>query len=136
MRKLTRSIPFQVTARNTQPTYDPETNNQRLKNWTSRLSNLAASQTSKVYLSQLGALVNYYNRAAIDSTKVKHLIFRILIGMTGKIESPLMDLLKKFKTTTFSKAHNNMILIRLLQMYSAEIQKLLIKLYISLYSEQ
>ena len=75
MRKFIRSIPLQVTARNTQTAYDPETNNQRLKNWTSRLSNLAASQTSKVYLSQLGALVNYYNRAATDNTKVKLLIF-------------------------------------------------------------
>ena len=70
MRKLVRSIPLQVTGRNTQPTYDPETNSQRLKGWTSRLNNLAASQTSKVYLSQLGALVNYYNRSSNDNTKV------------------------------------------------------------------
>jgi len=112
MRKLTRSIPLQIRGRNTQSTYDPETNNQRLKNWTSRLSNLAASQTSKVYLSQLGALVNYYNRAAIDNTKVKSLIFRILIGMTGKTELPLMDLLKKCKTTTLSKPLRSMILIK------------------------
>jgi len=130
MRKLIRSLPLQVRGRNTQATYDPETNNQRLKNWTSRLSNLAASQTSKVYLSQLGALVNYYNRAATDNTKVKPFIFRISIGMTGEIESLLMDLLKKFKTTTSSKVHKNMILIKLSQMYSVEIQKLLIKLYL------
>ena len=112
MRKLIRSIPLQVRARNTQASYDPEVNNQRLKNWTSRLSNLAASQTSKVYLSQLGALVNYYNRAAIDNTKVKNFIFRILIGMTGEIESLPMDLLKKCKTITLNKPLKNMILIK------------------------
>lgn len=70
MRKFIRSTPFKTLGRNTQPAYNPEANDQRLKNWSSRLNSLSTTQVSKVYLGQLGALVNYYNRAAVDSTKV------------------------------------------------------------------
>lgn len=70
MRKLVRTVPLRTMGRSTQPTYNPEANDQRLKSWSSRLNNLASSQTSKVYLGQLGALINYYNRAAVDSSKV------------------------------------------------------------------
>ena len=70
MRRFIRTIPKQVVARNSQPAYNPEVNDQKLRNWTSRLNNLASSGASKMYLVQLGALVNYYNRGAVDSTQV------------------------------------------------------------------
>lgn len=72
MRKLVRSVPLQVKARSTQAVYDPEANNQRLKNWLGRLNNLASSGATKVYLSQLGVLVNYYNRVTLDNTQVSN----------------------------------------------------------------
>ena len=70
MRRFLRSAPRQIMGRNTQPAYNPEANDQKLRNWTSRLNNLASSGASKMYLAQLGALVNYYNRGAVDSTQV------------------------------------------------------------------
>ena len=70
MRKFVRTTPMRVMGRNTQPAYNPEANDQRLKNWSARLNSLASSQVSKVYLGQLGALIAYYNRAAVDITKV------------------------------------------------------------------
>lgn len=70
MRKFVRSVPLRAMGRSAQPAYNPEANDQRLKNWSTRLNALATSQASKVYLGQLGALVNYYNRAATDTTKV------------------------------------------------------------------
>lgn len=73
MRSLVRRVPFQVMGRSTQPAYNPEVNDQKLKNWSNRLNNLASSQSSKLYLSQLGALVNYYNRLTHDISKVLHL---------------------------------------------------------------
>lgn len=95
MRKLLRTVPMQVKARSTQATYDPEANNQRLKNWLGRLNNLASSGATKVYLSQLGVLVNYYNRVTLDNTQVFQKIFRKLIGMIGATELPPMALLKE-----------------------------------------
>ena len=73
MRKFIRSTTFKTIGRNTQVAYNPEANDQKLRSWTSRLNSLATSQASKVYLGQLGALVNYYNRAAVDTTKVSYL---------------------------------------------------------------
>jgi hypothetical protein len=83
MRKFVRSAPFKSLGRSTQPAYNPEANDQRLKNWTGRLNNLATSQSSKVYLGQLGALVNYYNRVAVDSTKVTFPLLSPSTGTTG-----------------------------------------------------
>lgn len=73
MRRFIRSVPFQFVGRNSQPAYNPEANDQKLKNWSNRLNNLASSQSSKLYLSQLGALVNYYNRLTHDISKVKYM---------------------------------------------------------------
>lgn len=70
MRKLVRTAPLRVMGRNTQPSYNPEANDQKLRSWSSRLNGLATSQASKVYLGQLGALISYYNRATVDVTKV------------------------------------------------------------------
>lgn len=70
MRRFVRSVPRQIVGRNAQPAYNPEANDQKLRNWTSRLNNLASSGASKIYLAQLGALVNYFNRGAVDSTQV------------------------------------------------------------------
>ena len=70
MRRLVRSSPMQKMGRNSMPAFDPEASNQKLKNWTNRLSNLASTGESKMYLTQLGALVNYYNRGAVDTTQV------------------------------------------------------------------
>ena len=70
MRRFIRRVPTQLIARNAVPAYNPEANEQKLRNWTSRLNNLASTQSSKMYLAQLGALLNYYNRGAVDSTQV------------------------------------------------------------------
>ena len=70
MRRFIRSATPRVLGRNTQPAFDPEASNQKLKNWTNRLSNLASTGESKMYLTQLGALMNYYNRGAVDNTQV------------------------------------------------------------------
>jgi hypothetical protein len=71
MRRLVRTAPFQIVGRSNQPTYNPEANDQKLKSWSNRLNNLATSQSSKLYLGQLGALLNYYNRLTHDLSKVK-----------------------------------------------------------------
>ena len=70
MRRFIRTVPRQIVGRNSQPAYNPEANDQKLRNWTSRLNNLASSGPSKMYLAQLGALVNYYNRGSTDTTQV------------------------------------------------------------------
>ena len=85
MRRFIRSAPMQLKGRNTQPAYNPEANDQKLRNWTSRLNNLASSGASKMYLAQLGALVNYYNRGAVDSTQVIDEKFRKSTGMIGDL---------------------------------------------------
>lgn len=85
MRRFVRSVPFKVMGRNTQPAYNPEANDQKLKNWSNKLSNLATSTSSKLYLSQFGALVNYYNRLAADTTKVFFHLLSQLTGMNGEI---------------------------------------------------
>ena len=86
MRRFVRSVPVKAMGRNTQPAYNPEANDQKLKNWSSKLNNLATSTASKMYLGQLGALVNYYNRAAMDTTKVFINLRSQLTGMTGTLE--------------------------------------------------
>lgn len=73
MRRLVRTTPFQVVGRATQPAYNPEANDQKLKSWSNRLNNLATSQSSKLYLGQLGALLNYYNRLTHELSKVEGL---------------------------------------------------------------
>ena len=83
MRRFVRSVPRQVVGRNTQPAYNPEANDQKLRNWTSRLGGLANSGASKMYLAQLGAVVNYLNRGAVDSTQVGMPARRTSTGTTG-----------------------------------------------------
>lgn len=85
MRRFVRSVPFKVMGRNTQSAYNPEASDQKLKAWSNKLSNLATSQSSKLYLSQLGALVNYYNRITVDTTKVFFYLLSQLTGMSGAI---------------------------------------------------
>lgn len=41
-----------------------------MRNWTSRLSNLSSQPASRGYLSQLQALLTYYNKQIADTTKV------------------------------------------------------------------
>jgi len=83
MRRLVRRTPFQVAGRNSQPAYNPEANDQRLKNWSNRLNNIGTSQSSKLYLGQLGALLNYYNRLTHDVSKVCTALSRISTGVIG-----------------------------------------------------
>ena len=69
MRRFVRTTPFKIVGRNSNLAYNPEANNEKLKNWSSRLNGLATSASAKVYLGQLSALISYYNRAATDLTK-------------------------------------------------------------------
>ena len=56
--------------RNTVSEFRPEKNDEKLRNWTSRLSNLSTQPSSRAYLSQLQALLTYYNKHIHDTTKV------------------------------------------------------------------
>ena len=100
MRRFVRSVPLQVAGRNSQPAYNPEANEQKLKNWSSRLNNLASSGASKMYMSQLGALMNYYNRGATGSTQVLLNKLSKSTGMTGSLASSPKDLLIKCRQIT------------------------------------
>jgi len=60
----------QQFARNSALEYRPEKNDEKLRNWTSRLSNLSTGPASRGYLSQLQALLTYYNKQIADTTKV------------------------------------------------------------------
>lgn len=70
MKHLLRTTPFKVATRTSLPAYNPEANDQKTREWTSRLNSLASSGPSKSYLSQLGALLNYYNKVVSDTRKV------------------------------------------------------------------
>jgi len=70
MRKLVRSCCFVSANRNAIPEYRPEANEQKLKNWWTRLNTLSSRPASKVYLAQLSNLLAYYNRTVTDTTKV------------------------------------------------------------------
>lgn len=70
MRKFVRSVPFKIVGRNTPQVFDQQASDQKSKGWTNRLGELASSQSSKLYLGQLGALLNYYNRLTTDVAKV------------------------------------------------------------------
>lgn len=71
MNRLIRTTPFKIIGRSTQMTYNPEANDARLRSWSQRLNALASSGPSKVYLAQLGALLNLYTRQIEDITKVQ-----------------------------------------------------------------
>ena len=60
----------QQFSRNTVSEYRPEKNDEKLRNWSSRLSNLSTGPASRGYLSQLQALLSYYNKQINDTTKV------------------------------------------------------------------
>ena len=70
MRKLLRTAPFSQVARSAVPEYRPEVNDQKFKNWWSRLNNLSSRPASKVYLAQLSNLFAYFNRQVTDTTRV------------------------------------------------------------------
>lgn len=70
MRRLLRSKPFLMVARNSVPEYRPEANDTKCKNWLARLSSLSSKPASKVYLSQLSGLISYYNKTVTDTVKV------------------------------------------------------------------
>lgn len=70
MRKLLRSAPLLPKTRAAAPEYRPEVQEQKFKNWWSRLNSLSNKPTSKVYLAQLSNLFSYYNRQVSDSTQV------------------------------------------------------------------
>jgi hypothetical protein len=87
MRKLLRLTPFTQMARSSVPEYRPEINDQKYKNWWSRLNNLSSRPASKVYLAQLSNLFAYFNRQVIDTTKVKLLKLSLLTSLVGKVRS-------------------------------------------------
>ncbi len=70
MRRFIKSQSITQSARNTISEYRPEKNDEKLRNWTSRLSNLSTQPASRGYLSQLQALLTYYNKQIHDTTKV------------------------------------------------------------------
>jgi len=71
MRKFIKNQSFaQQFSRNSAAEYRPEKNDEKLRNWTSRLSNLSSQPASRGYLSQLQALLTYYNKQIADTTKV------------------------------------------------------------------
>lgn len=70
MKRFIRNQSLFRFARNSVPDYKPEQNDQKLRNWNTRLNSLATKPITKVYLSQLGALLNYYNKQIADTTTV------------------------------------------------------------------
>lgn len=71
MRRFTRTPAIsQQFARNSVPEYRPQKNDQKYRNWSSRINNLSTLPASRGYLSQLQALLSYYNRQVADTTKV------------------------------------------------------------------
>ena len=70
MRNLLRPNALFNTIRSAVPVYNPEANDQKLKTWWNRLSQLSSKPASKVYLSQLSTLLAYYNRQVNDTSKV------------------------------------------------------------------
>ena len=87
MRKLLRSTPFTQMVRSSVPEYRPEINDQKYKNWWSRLNNLSSRPASKVYLAQLSNLYAYFNRQVTDTTKVNLLKLSLLTSLVGKVRS-------------------------------------------------
>ena len=83
MKNLLRIAPYQIPTRNKVPAYNPEVNEQKTRDWSNRLNGLSSSAESKVYLAQLGALINYYNRNVEDKAKVYPSLCRISIGRIG-----------------------------------------------------
>ncbi len=72
MRRFIKNQSFaKQFVRNSVPEFRPEKNDEKLRNWTSRLSNLSTQPASRAYLSQLQALLTYYNKQIHDTTKVR-----------------------------------------------------------------
>ena len=91
MRKLLRTTPFTQVARSAVPEYRPEVNDQKFKNWWSRLNNLSSRPASKVYLAQLSNLFAYFNRQVTDTTKVNLFTLSLLTSLLGKVRSSQRD---------------------------------------------
>lgn len=84
MRKFIKNQSFQsLFSRNSASEYRPEKNDEKLRNWTSRLNSLSTLPTSRAYLSQFQALLAYYNRNVSDTTKVWLSIDHILVNPMG-----------------------------------------------------
>jgi hypothetical protein len=72
MRRFIKSASVQKQfSRNVAAEYRPEKNDEVLRSWTSRLSSLSTQPASRGHLSQFQALLAYYNRQTVDTTKVK-----------------------------------------------------------------
>ena len=70
MRQILRTTPFKIKARTSLPAYNPEANDQKTREWVTRLNGLSSAGPSKVYLGQLGALINYFNKHVESKEKV------------------------------------------------------------------
>lgn len=85
MRRFIRTPAIsQQFARNSIPEYRPEKNDEKLRNWTSRISNLSTLPASRSYLSQLQALLTYYNKQIADTTRVTY--YLISVNRMGQLE--------------------------------------------------
>ena len=95
-------VQMKTPVRASVPEYRPEVADQQLRGWSARLSTLASSPASRMYLAQLSALMNYYNKQTSDSTKVSlGVICRKSTGATGVLRSlPRVLLIKSGPTTT------------------------------------
>ena len=109
MRKLLRPAPFSQVARSAVPEYRPEVNDQKFKNWWSRLNNLSSRPASKVYLAQLSNLFAYFNRQVTDTTKVKQITNSQLTSPHGIQRLLLRDLSMQYKKITRNRPLKNTI---------------------------
>ncbi len=74
MKRFIRNQSFPRFTRFSVPEYKPEQNDQKFRNWNARLNTIASKPVTKVYLSQLGALMNYYNKQISDTSSVTYLL--------------------------------------------------------------
>ena len=128
MRKLLRASPFTQMARSAVPDFRPEANDQKFKNWWSRLNSLSSRPASKVYLAQLSNLFSYFNRQVTDTTKVAIIKLSLSTFPHGKAKSLLKGLSMPFKKTMSSKFLKNMTWTKSSTTFSAKILRRLIRL--------
>ncbi len=129
MRKLLRSTPFSQVARSAVPEYRPEANDQKFKNWWSRLNSLSSRPASKVYLAQLSNLFAYFNRQVTDTTKVPCLPLSPSTSPPGRARSSPRDWLMQFKRTMSSSPLRSTTSIRSSTTFSPKTQRLLTRSY-------
>ena len=136
MRKLLRTARFSQVTRSSVPEYRPEVNDQKFKNWWSRLNNLSSRPASKVYLAQLSNLFAYFNRQVTDTTKVIQIKSSLSTLPHGRARSSPRDLWMQFKKTTNNRPPKNTIWTKFSTTSSPRIQKLSTKSYIDFHVEQ